>query len=88
MTKNRDDSRNTAFFIGWKSSVEAVNRYDILPCNAAKLSEYFKNFEWKETSDRAVEIYQSTLSDQTIHEVSILAEAAAVINDTLIHTQA
>ena len=30
---------------------DRVDRYDILPCNAAKLSEYFKNFEWKETSD-------------------------------------
>ena len=44
--------------------------------------------EWVETSDRASEIYQKTLIDQTINEVTILAEASAVLNDELIQTRA
>lgn len=43
---------------------------------------------WVETSDRAGEIYQRTLIDQTINQVEILAEAAAQLGDELIHTQA
>ena len=44
--------------------------------------------KWVETSDMAAEIYQKTLIDQTINQVTILAEAAATLNDELIRTQA
>lgn len=43
---------------------------------------------WVETSDRASEIYQRTLIDQTINQVTILAEASAEIGNDLIYTKA
>ena len=79
----------------WNEVLETMDSWNqVLEFNETWLeflgeSTYIWNgTEWIETSDRASEIYQSTLIDQTINEVSILAEAAAVINDTLIRTQA
>lgn len=43
---------------------------------------------WIPSSDYAGEVYQRTLIDQTINQVTILAEAAAQLGDELIHTQA
>lgn len=44
--------------------------------------------KWVETSDRATEIYQKTLIDQTINQITLLAEASAQLGDELIRTRA
>lgn len=44
--------------------------------------------EWLETSDRAAEIYQKTLIDQTTTSVTILAESTATLEGNMITVQA
>ena len=51
-------------------------------------SYVWNGFEWVETSDRASEIEQRTLIDQTKDQITLLAEASATLNDELYRTKA
>ena len=67
---------------------EVYNTFDDWSELTGSKSYVWNGVVWVETSDRAGEIYQRTLIDQTINQVEILAEAAAQLGDELIHTQA
>ena len=67
---------------------EVYNTFDDWSELTGSKSYVWNGIVWVETSDRAGEIYQRTLIDQTINQVTILAEAAAQLGDELIHTQA
>lgn len=67
---------------------EVYNTFDDWSELTGSKTYVWNGIVWVETSDRASEIYQQTLIDQTINQVEILAEAAAQLGDELIHTQA
>lgn len=67
---------------------EVYNTFDDWSELTGSKTYVWNGIVWVETSDRAGEIYQQTLIDQTINQVEILAEAAAQLGDELIHTQA
>ena len=69
----------------WKSVYDTYDEWGNL---FASQSYVWNGSVWVETSDRASEIYQATRITETINQVEILAEAAAVLNDELIRTQA
>ena len=72
-------------FDDWESIYDTFDDWSEL---TASKSYVWNGTEWVETSDRASEIYQATRITETINQVEILAEAAAVLNDELIRTQA
>lgn len=72
----------------YASWTEVKTKYTMWQDLLAAQTFVWNGSEWIETSDRAAEIYQRTLIDQTINQVTILAEAAATLNGELIRTQA
>lgn len=83
-----DSKNNWTGVSSYASWTEVKSKYSTWQELLASRSFVWDGTQWVETADRASEIYQKTLIDQTINQVSILAEAAAVLNDTLIRTQA
>ena len=69
----------------WKSVYDTYDEWGNL---FASQSYVWNGWVWVETSDRASEINQRTLIDQTINQVTILAEASAEFQNELIRTQA
>ena len=69
----------------WKSVYDTYDEWGNL---FASQSYVWNGSVWVETSDRASEINQRTLIDQTINQVTILAEASAEFQNELIRTQA
>ena len=67
---------------------EVYNTFDDWSELTGSKSYVWNGVVWVETSDRASEIYQRTLIDQTINQVTILAEASAEIGDDLVRTKA
>lgn len=69
----------------WNAVLE---KYDSWMRLIGSVTYVWNGSEWLETGDRASEIYQKTLIDQTINQVEILATASAVLNDELISVSA
>ena len=67
---------------------EVKTKYDAWMRLIGSVTYVWDGEKWVETSDRATEIHQRTLIDQTINQVSILAEASAELNGEIIQTRA
>ena len=79
----------------WQSVYEDIatwqalnNKYDSWANALGDRTYIWNGFEWVETSDRATEIYHKTLIDQTSTQITLLAEASALISDDLYQTRA
>lgn len=86
--KTDDVSSWTDVSTKYASWTEVKSTYTMWQDLLAAQTYVWNGSKWVETSDRAAEIYQKTLIDQTINQVTILATAAATLNDELIRTQA
>lgn len=67
---------------------EVYNTFDDWSELTGSKTYVWNGIVWVPSSDYAGEVYQRTLIDQTINQVTILAEAAAQLGDELVHTQA
>ena len=67
---------------------EVKTKYDAWQRLIGSVTYVWDGSKWVETSDRATEIHQRTLINQTINQVSILAEASAELNGEIIQTRA
>ncbi len=86
----RTDDTETWTSVSEKNATwtEVKTKYDAWMRLIGSVTYVWDGEKWVETSDRATEIHQRTLIDQTINQVSILAEASAELGGEIIQTRA